>query len=53
MVMHNMIIQNERGQDKGFVYSRVGITMIPEHDPLHPSELVEIHRRVENRKGHE
>jgi len=53
VIMHNMIIEDERGQPEDFNYEHVGTTVTPEKDEDRIKRFLEVHRKIEDRDTHD
>lgn len=52
IILHNMIIEDERDMPKNFQYITNRTPVEPEYDPNRIQRFLEGHRRIENRKVH-
>lgn len=57
VILHNMIIEDEREQPPGYRYENEGNKIYippvqPEKDERRLQKLLEMHRRIEDRGGH-
>ncbi|CAO2047698.1 unnamed protein product [Urochloa humidicola] len=53
VIMHNMIIEDERGQEEDFVYDHMGKRVEPEKNKDRLLKFLEMHRKIEDREAHE
>ena len=53
VIMHNMIIEDERGEPEDFNYEHVGTTVTPEKDEDWIKRFLEVHRKIEDRETHD
>ena len=53
VIMHNMIIEDERGQPEDFNYEHVGTRVVPEKDENRIKRFLEVHRKIEDREAHD
>ena len=52
VIMHNMIIEDERDQPEDFVYDHVGTPVEPEQDEDRIYNFLEMHRKIEDPVAH-
>ncbi|TVU31832.1 hypothetical protein EJB05_23533, partial [Eragrostis curvula] len=52
VIMHNMIIEDERGQDVEYVYENVGEKVTPHKDEDVIERFLMVHREIEDRQEH-
>jgi len=52
VIMHNMIIEDERGQPEDFVYDHVGTPVEPKQDEDRIYNFLEMHRKIEDPVAH-
>ncbi|CAN6295279.1 unnamed protein product, partial [Urochloa humidicola] len=53
VIMHNMIIEDERGQPEDFEYEDMGDRVEPEHNEDRIKTFLEMHRKIEDREAHD
>ena len=53
VIMHNMIIEDERDQLEDFNYEHVGTRVVPEKDENRIKRFLEVHRKIEDREAHD
>jgi hypothetical protein len=53
VILHNMIIEDERGLDLKFFYDNVGTCVQPQRNPDRTQPFLETHRRIEDASTHE
>jgi hypothetical protein len=53
VILHNIIIEDERGLDLEFFYDNVGTHVQPQRNPDHIHAFLETHRKIEDASTHE
>uniref|UniRef100_A0A453I243 Uncharacterized protein n=1 Tax=Aegilops tauschii subsp. strangulata TaxID=200361 RepID=A0A453I243_AEGTS len=52
VILHNMILEDERGMDLEFFYDNVGSRVKPARDPNHIRAFLQTYKEIENADTH-